>query len=304
MNHYLNLYMKYLREDKGRSSNTIASYRRDLSQFFDYMQSCGIHALADTTRTHVQGYMLHLKKIGRASSTINRTLVAIRSFYHFLIMEQVMERDPTLNLDAPKPEKRPPVVLTLEETRRLLDAPDIHQPGGLRDKAMLELLYATGIRVTELISLDVDSLNTEVGYIQCLGKGNRERIIPVNRIALEWQISYLREARPQLLKEDPNERSLFVNQFGTRLTRQGIWKLLKKYGKDAGIDETLTPHTLRHSFAAHLLQNGADLKSVQQLMGHADLSATDTYSSLMDTRMNEVYARTHPRNRQLVMERG
>lgn len=306
MKEHLDPYIQYLSEEKGLSRNTLLSYRRDIAQYIEYMSQLGHTDPAATVRSHVQGYLLHLRKQGRAPATTNRSLVSVRSFYHYLIRSRVMDRDPTLELDTPKPVKRLPKVIGVEEVEKLLEAPGLNRPDPhcIRDRAMFELLYATGMRVTELISLDVESLNMEMAYIRCIGKGTRERHIPVNRMALHWIQLYLAEARGELLKPDKPEKALFINHLGTRLTRQGFWKIMKKYAKDAGVEAGITPHTLRHSFAAHLLENGADLKALQEMLGHSDISATQVYAELTRTRMKDVYNRTHPRANTLITERG
>lgn len=295
MNDHLQSFVRFLTEERGLAINTLHSYERDLIQFLGYLQGQGIVALSDTSRFHIQGYLLHLKKLNRSSATLSRTMVSIRSFYQFLLKEKIVAHNPTLNMDAPKPEKKLPKVLTISDVERLLEAPDTTTPYGIRDKAMLELLYAAGIRVSELVSLDAGSLNLDMGFIRCVGKGCKERIVPIGQVACDWLDRYVRHARPQLVRPETGESALFVGHLGTRLTRQGFWKLMKKYARDACIAKDITPHTLRHSFAAHLLENGADLRAVQEMLGHADISTTQVYAHVVKTRLKEVYNHAHPR---------
>lgn len=304
MNEYLESFIRYISEEKGLAENTLLSYRRDLSQFFGFLSESGTAHPERTNRSQVQSYLLQLKKNGRAPATLHRSLVSIRSFYHYLMRQRVVDRDPTEGLEAPRLEKRTPKILSVDEIGRLLDAPAAQTPYGLRDKAMLELLYATGIRVTELITLDAGNVYLNLGFIRCIGKAGKERMIPINREASKWLERYLTEVRESLLRPFVGEQSLFVNHIGTRLTRQGFWKIIKKYAADSGIDTDITPHTLRHSFAAHLIENGADLKAVQEMLGHAVLTTTQMYAPLIKTRMKDVYNRTHPRAHLPTNERG
>jgi integrase/recombinase XerD len=251
--------------------------------------------LQDTKKLTIQNYLLQLKKLGRASSSITRSMVSIRSFYQFLVRERTLELDPSLNMESPRLVKRLPKVLSIQEVETLLEAPETSTPYGMRDKAMLELLYATGIRVSELVNLNAGHVNLGMGFVRCIGKGSKERIIPLGRIAAKWLHEYLQIMRRQLLRESKLDDALFINHLGTRLTRQGFWKIIKKYGREAHILKEITPHTLRHSFATHLLDNGADLRAVQEMLGHADISTTQIYTHVSKTRMKEVYNRTHPR---------
>lgn len=294
MNLHLARFLILLSEERGLSLNTQQSYRRDLVQFLDYLQERGA-SLEESSRIHVQGYLQHLRRLERAPATIGRTLVSLRSFYQFLLQERVVERDPTTQLEAPKPERRMPSVLTVEEVGRLLDAPTTDSAFGLRDKAMLELLYATGMRVTELVSLDRDHVYLDMGFIRCRGKAGKERLIPVHSQAGYWLERFVREAREEWSGAPGHQDALFPNHLGSRLSRQGFWKIIKKYAADLGLAMDITPHTLRHSFAVHLLENGADLKAVQEMLGHADLSSTIMYARSNTVRMKDVYNRAHPR---------
>jgi len=295
MQQLLQDFLNYLTVERGLARNTIESYGRDLRQYLIYLgeRKRGLQ-LKDTTQVTVVGYLLYLQAQGRAAATLSRSLAAIKAFYHFLAGERLIERDPTVNLNAPRQEKRLPRVLSVEEVARLLEQPDLKTPGGIRDRGMLEVLYATGLRVSELVSLTVDDVNLEEGYLRCLGKGSKERIVPLGTLAAKYLTFYLNHAR-KFLAAAPGETVLFLNHHGNRLTRQGFWKIIKKYADHLGIERTITPHTLRHSFATHLLENGADLRSVQEMLGHADISTTQIYTHLTKGKLKEVYDRTHPR---------
>jgi len=288
-------YLSFLAVERGLSANTLNAYERDISQYIDYLQENGIGAAGETSRMHVLQYLQKLKKLGRAAASVSRCLVSIRSFHRYLLRERLAETDPTANLESPKLDKRPPSVLTVAEVEQLLEAPDLTTPHGIRDKAMLEVLYATGIRVSELISLDIDSANTTMGFMRCMGKGAKERVIPLGRVAARWLEPYMQDIRSQLVRKRENEQALFINHLGTRLSRQGFWKIIKKYARDIRITKEITPHTLRHSFATHLLENGADLRAVQEMLGHADISTTQIYTQVTKVKMKDVYDRAHPR---------
>lgn len=295
MKKLINEFINYLSVERNLAMNTLESYGRDLRQYSQYLEQDAA-ALDTATRQTVVNYLLHLQRQGKATATIARRLAALKAFYQFLVREKYVEHDPTANLESPKLEKRLPKVLTVREVEMLLQQPDSGQASGLRDRAMLELLYATGIRVSELVKLNQSDVNLDLGYIKCRNdRSNKERIVPMGSLAIRSCREYLEHGRPRLVKE-PGETSLFVNHHGRRLTRQGFWKIVKKYAEDAKIDKEITPHTLRHSFATHLLENGADLRAVQEMLGHADISTTQVYNQLaMKGRIKEVYARTHPR---------
>jgi integrase/recombinase XerD len=295
MKNQLHDFVHFLSEERGLSKNTLESYKRDISQYLDYLGEQGFLTLKDTKKLHIANYLLHLKQLGRATATQSRTVVSIRAFYQFLVRERIVDQDPTMQLEIPKLEKRAPNVLTIGEMESLLDSPLTNTPNGMRDKAMLELLYATGIRVSELISLDVDNVNLDVGFIRCVGKASKERIIPLGGIAAEFVGSFIKIMRPKMLKQSKDEQALFVSHLGTRITRQGFWKIIKRYAAETKIVKEITPHTLRHSFAVHLLENGADLRSVQEMLGHADISTTQIYMQVNRNKMKEVYDRAHPR---------
>lgn len=287
-------YLDYLGVERGLAANTLESYGRDLRQFVLYIRSERVTALETLDRNQILLYLDALKKQGKSTATVSRSLASIRSFFRFLNREGELELDPAAQLDTPKVEKRLPNVLSLQEVEALLYCPDTSTPSGLRDRAMFEVLYATGIRVTELVSLNLADANLEAGFIKCLGKGNKERIVPLGSVAIKALQAYMSSGRPRLVRTK-DMRSLFVNHHGRQLTRQGFWKLLKKYARDAGVDINITPHTLRHSFATHLLENGADLRSVQEMLGHADISTTQIYTHVTKSRLREIYDKAHPR---------
>ncbi|MBP3964400.1 site-specific tyrosine recombinase XerD [Paenibacillus lignilyticus] len=292
---HLRTFIQYLQEGRRLSANTLSSYERDLSLFLDYAESQGISSVEGIQKHHLSLYMLQLKQQGRAVATVSRHMVSIRAFFHYLIMQRHMQSDPSIHLEMPKQEKRLPKIVTISDVERLLAAPDPETNAGKRDLAMLEVLYATGIRVSELISLDDEHINLPMGFIRCIGSATKERIIPLGHVATEALTVYLEQVRVKLRKND--ETALFLNQQGARMTRQGFWKILKKYAAEAGIEGEMTPHTLRHSFAAHLLENGADLRAVQEMLGHADISTTQVYVQVTKPRIKEVYNLAHPRAR-------
>ncbi len=282
----------YLSKEKQLSANTLESYNRDIRQYTQYLEENQIDLLLNTNKTTIITYMIYLQKMGKATSTISRNLASIRSFYQYLLLNKKVEADPTANMESPKTEKKLPSILSLKEIDTLLNQPEEDSPKGIRDKAMLELLYATGIRVSELISLNINDINIGLGYIRCYNS-NKERIIPIGSVALKALKDYLETYKEQ--HADGEESPLFMNVQGKRLTRQGFWKIIKSYTKKANIQKKITPHTLRHSFATHLIQNGADLKSVQEMLGHSDISTTQVYMNLSKNKIKEVYNKTHPR---------
>ncbi len=286
-------FINFLERDKRLSLNTLQSYKRDIEQYTTYLKEINANNIAATNKTTVIAYLLHLQKKGRATSTISRNLASIRSFYQFLHKNKIIELDPTSELESPKVEKKLPQILSTQEVELLLDQPKCLDLKGIRDKAMLELLYATGIRVSELISLNLADINLELGFIKC-NKGTRERSIPIGSISVAAVHEYLLKSRNFLI-QDMNEEALFVNVNGKRLTRQGFWKIIKHYKNQANINKDITPHTLRHSFAAHLLENGADLRSIQEMLGHSDISSTQIYAQIAKNKIKEIYKKTHPR---------
>ncbi|WCN36859.1 site-specific tyrosine recombinase XerD [Aneurinibacillus uraniidurans] len=287
-------FIHYLTVERGLAKNTLESYQRDLTAYCTYVQKEGFTDINQTTRAQIMGYLMRLQEQGRATATISRNVASIRAFYQFLLREKMTDKDPSVNLESPKIEKKLPQVLSVTEVETLLNGPDAHIPTGMRDKAMLELLYATGIRVSELVSLNLSDVNLAMGFVKCFGKGSKERIIPLGRLAIENVRGYIERSRP-LLKKRGSDEALFLNHHGRRLSRQGFWKIIKKYAQVANSNKEVTPHTLRHSFATHLLENGADLRSVQEMLGHADISTTQIYTHVTKTRLKEVYAKAHPR---------
>lgn len=294
MESYLNEFINYLAVERGLAQNTLESYGRDLRQYNDYLSNSHLDLIKNTDRNTILNYLRSLQSKGRAVSTISRNLAAIKSYYQYLMRERYIDQDPAANLESPKLEKKLPKILTISEVEELLKQPNTTLPAGLRDKAMLELLYATGIRVSELIALNISDVNLDMAYIKCYGKGAKERIVPLGSIAARCVQEYMNKGRSKLVRTY-DEPALFVNHHGNRLTRQGFWKIIKKYAQEANINKDITPHTLRHSFATHLLENGADLRSVQEMLGHADISTTQIYTHVTKNRLKEVYDKTHPR---------
>ncbi|AKL95321.1 site-specific recombinase XerD [Clostridium aceticum] len=293
MNELILNYVDYLTNEKQLSHNTLESYVRDVKQYLTYLNQNEIDNIAHTSKTNVITYLVYLQNEGKAVSTISRSIASIRCFYQYLLQSKIVLKDPTLNLESPKTKKKLPNIMTLNEVDALLNQPEDSTYKGKRDKAMLELLYATGIRVSELISLTIEDINIELGFVQCT-TGNRERVIPVGSVALQALKNYLENARSCFIKNE-EEKLLFLNMQGGQLTRQGFWKIIKAYTKQLSIAKTITPHTLRHSFATHLVQNGADLKSVQEMLGHSDISTTQIYANLTKNKIKDVYDKTHPR---------
>lgn len=293
MNDILDKYFLFLEKNKNASANTLLSYRRDIISFFTYLNSHSVSCEA-ASGTTVLDYLLGLQKEGKSASTVSRNLASIRSFYKYMQNEGLITQDPTLNLHSLKAEKKLPAVLTSDEVEKLLNQPDVREAKGCRDKAMLELLYATGMRVTEMIELKLSEIDMNVGYINC-NQGKKSRVIPVYSIAKKAVKTYIDDARPKLLGSKNEEECLFVNCSGSKMTRQGFWKIIKQYAFNANIKKEITPHTLRHSFATHLLENGADLRSIQEMLGHADISSTQIYASIVKKQLNDVYKKAHPR---------
>lgn len=286
-------FISYLHNTKKTSENTEMSYRRDLNKVLKYMKEQGIAEVSEITVTHLHSYILYLEKNHFAAATISRNIASIKAFYHYLFKEGKVSEDISEVLKPPKIEKKIPEILSEEQVNRLLEQPGMGSPKEIRDKAMLELLYATGIRVTELISLKVTDVNLKLGFIVCRDN-NKERVVPFGREAKNALLRYLESARRDMI-ENEEEDTLFVNYSGQPMSRQGFWKLIKYYAKKAGIEEDITPHTLRHSFAAHLVENGADLRSVQEMLGHSDISTTQIYAAMNHNHIREVYAKAHPR---------
>ncbi|MFE8702600.1 site-specific tyrosine recombinase XerD [Cytobacillus sp. FJAT-54145] len=289
-------FLHFLIVEKGLAQNTIVSYERDLKSYIKYLKTEEhLNSLKDVQRGQIVHFSGKLKEQGKSSKTLARHVASIRAFHQFLLREKVVDNDPSVHIETPKLERSLPKVLNLKEVELLLESPNTNDHYGLRDKAMLELLYATGIRVSELIGLNIGDAHLTMGFIRCIGKGNKERIIPIGNKATEAIQKYLQEGRQHFVSKKYRDDSLFLNHHGKGLSRQGFWKILKRLTQEAGIQKELTPHTLRHSFATHLLENGADLRAVQEMLGHADISTTQIYTHVTKTRLKDVYSQFHPR---------
>ena len=292
MERQLKFFFNFLENDKKLSENTLQSYKRDLKQFRKYLEENEIH-YNRVKEEDIKNYIAELQENGKKTSSIYKYITSIKSFYQFVLKNKKVKVDPTANIQSPKIEKRVPSVLTAKEVELLLEQPKDIDLKGIRDKAMLEFAYATGMRVTEIISLNVEDVNLEEGYVVCKN-GNKQRNIPLGTMSLKALKEYIEEARDILVKT-ASEKALFVNINGTRLTRQGFWKIIKFYKEQAHITKDITPHVLRHSFATHLLQNGADLKAIQTMLGHSDISSTQVYMQFQDEGLKNVYRKAHPR---------
>lgn len=286
-------YENYLSKVKQASGNTVASYLRDIRQFSHWLSAQGGASVVDATQLNISDYLLHLEDEGRSGATISRSLASLKNFYAYLITAGFLEKTPVMDIHVERGEKKLPRVLSAREIELLLAQPVCVEPKGFRDKAMLEVMYATGIRVSELIDLNLEDVNLEQGTIKC-ASSKKSRAIPLYPAALRALKAYLQDYR-ELLVSSPHEKALFVNINGSRMSRQGFWKILKHYQSTAHIDVEITPHTLRHSFAVHLLENGADLGSLQQLMGHSDISSTQIYTQMVNQKLKDVYEKCHPK---------
>ena len=292
MEKQIKAFLEFLENEKKLSDNTLQSYKRDIMQFEEYVEKNRINFLK-FTQEDTKAYLKYLQQVGKKTSTISRNLASLRSFYQFLIRVKKVKNDPTDGIQSPKVEKRVPSVLTSQEVELLLEQPKDVDLKGTRDKAMLEFAYATGMRVTEIISLNLEDINLEEGFVICK-QGSKQRNIPLGSLSLKALKEYIDEARPILIKNE-KEKALFVNVNGKRLTRQGFWKIVKYYKEQAHITKDITPHVLRHSFATHLLQNGADLKAIQTMLGHSDISSTQVYMQFQDSGLKDIYQKAHPR---------
>jgi integrase/recombinase XerD len=289
-------FLTHVRVEKGLSANTASAYRRDLAKFHIFAQKRKL-ALESVSRGDLVDFLAGLYRLKLESRTVARNLVTLRNFFRFAQVQELITADPSINLESPKIRRSLPSYLRLEEVERLLAQPDTKTPLGLRDQAMLEVLYSTGLRVSELVGLRVSDLDRSAGCVRCTGKGDKERIVPVGRKALSTVEKYLADGRPELLRSASNNvsASLFVNRRGVSLSRVGVWKILSAYGRKAGLRVALKPHMLRHSFATHLLEGGADLRSVQLMLGHADIATTQIYTHVVEERLKQVYKAHHPR---------
>lgn len=289
---YLKEYEAYLTTEKKASPNTLSSYLRDIGQYLHWAEGEGFTPY-QAEQEDIEHYVKHLSAVGKSVATVTRGLASIKSFYTFLIGTGAVGVNPAKGIVPAKVERKLPQILTSKEVDLFLEQPDHSDAKGCRDKAMLELLYATGIRVSELIGLNMEHLNLSAGFVRCPGK-SKERIIPLYPAAVRALTEYVNRVRPQML-ERVGDNALFVNMSGERMSRQGFWKIIKHYQEKAGIKKEITPHTLRHSFAAHLLENGADLRSIQEMLGHADISSTQIYAQLVNQKLKDVYNKAHPR---------
>ena len=286
-------YENYLSKVKHASANTIASYMRDIRQFSAWLSISQELDVIDATQLNIHQYLQHQQAEGRSGATVSRSLASLKNFYQYLVSSGFLEKTPVVDMHVDRGEKKLPQILTGREIELLLSQPVCVDPKGFRDKAMLEVMYATGMRVTELISLDVDDVNLDLGIIKC-SSAKKSRAIPLYPMALRSLSIYLREVRDSMVS-DPSESALFVNVGGARMSRQGFWKILKHYQETAHIEKEITPHTLRHSFAVHLLENGADIGSLQELMGHCDISSTQMYTQMVNQKLKTVYEKCHPK---------
>lgn len=294
MDQWLDQFLHYLIVEKGLSKNTIEAYGHGLNRFLDYLKGKGIHEILNVGKFDVRAFLLTLKRKGLSTKTVLRNLVAIRTFFRFLVQEGILKTNPIEEIESPKIAKTLPEILTLKEVEQLLEQPNLQSPLGIRDRAMLEVLYATGMRVSELTQLPINQVNLEGGYVLIFGKGSRERIVPLGSESIRWLTFYLKTVRGRLAKGKEN-RFLFISRWGRAMSRQRFWKNLKEYGRRAGIRKRITPHLLRHSFASHLLEGGADLRSVQMMLGHVDISTTQIYTHVTGERLKKIHQRYHPR---------
>lgn len=294
MYQYIDEYLNFLAIEKGLSLNTLEAYSRDLNRYSEFMESKGIIDVKNITSDDIILYLGTLRKSGLTPNSVNRALAALRGFHKYLIRETIIAENPIANIELAKVWMRLPDTLSKDEINHLLEQPDLKTPLGIRDKAMLELLYATGIRVSELITLTINSINWQVGYLIVVGKGSKERIVPIGKSAIDYLTRYLQEGRKKLMK-GKRSHALFVNRSGHELTRQGFWKIVKKYATKSGLLKKIHPHTFRHSFATHLLEGGADLRSVQVMLGHSDIATTQIYTHISRERLKNIHRKYHPR---------
>jgi integrase/recombinase XerD len=294
----IHVFLSYLRVERGLAQNTILAYGRDLRRFAEFLRKRQKQKMEEVTREDVVDFLSSLYKDKLDSRSVARFLVSIRGLYKFSMMEGTVTADPTENLESPKIRNSLPTYLRVEEITRLLEAPNISTPLGMRDRAMLEVLYSSGLRVSELLNLRIADIDRRVGCVRCIGKGDKERLVPIGRKAIEAVEQYLAHARPKFARPSsppPHSHALFLTSIGRRISRCGIWKIMHDYGVQLGLRGRLTPHKLRHSFATHLLEGGADLRSVQLMLGHADIATTQIYTHVVEERLKEIYKAHHPR---------
>ena len=294
MEELIDALLNYLSVERGLSRNTIISYQEDLNTYINFLKNRHTDSLGKTTKDDIINFMLYQKDKGLSANSTARRLAAIKVFYRFLVRERILKDDPTSLIDSPKLWKKIPDTLSLNELDALLKQPNIRDRQGIRDRAILETLYATGMRVSEAVNLKVDNVNLEIGFLRCIGKGNKERVIPVGKKAIISIQRYLGVSRPQLLNKKESD-FLFLNRFGKKISRQSLWKMVKRYARQARIKKPMRPHILRHSFATHLLERGADLRSVQEMLGHANISTTQIYTHINKERLKTIHRMFHPR---------
>jgi len=296
MKEFIEIFLNYLYVERGLAHNTIISYREDLNIYIDFLMKHNIDSLSKTKKEEIINFMLSQKDRGLGVNSVARRLAAIKMFYRFLVRERILKNDPTSLIDSPKLWKKIPETLSLNEVDSLISQPNIKERQGIRDRAILEALYATGMRVSEAVNLKVDNVNLDIGFLRCIGKGSKERVIPLGKKAIGSLKRYLESSRPQLLDSAKKDSEfLFLNRFGKKISRQSLWKIIKRYAKEAKIKKTIMPHILRHSFATHLLERGADLRSVQEMLGHANISTTQIYTHINKERLKSIHKMFHPR---------
>jgi integrase/recombinase XerD len=294
MKEFITSFLDYLSVERGLAKNTIMAYREDLEAYAAFLSSKGMTSVSASGKNDIINFMFSQKDQGIAANSIARRLAAIRMFYRFLVRERVLKEDPTSLIDSPKLWKKIPETLSVNEIEALLAQPEMRTLQGIRDRAILETLYATGMRVSEAVNLKLDDLNLDVGFLRCIGKGNKERIIPLGKKAITSVSKYMTSVRPALLKKKSCD-CLFVSRLGSKISRQSFWKLIKRYAKQARIKKPMKPHILRHSFATHLLEHGADLRSVQEMLGHSNIATTQIYTHINKDRLKAVHKMYHPR---------
>lgn len=293
MQELIESFLNYLSVERGLAKNTLNSYRHDLNFYQDYLKRHHLDSFSRASRQEIANFMLSQKDKGLSTNSIARRLTAIKSFYRFLVRERIMKADPTSLMETPKLWKKIPITLSIDEVRSLILQPNVKHKIGIRDRAILDTMYATGMRVSEVVGLKLDNVNLDIGFVRCVGKGNKERIIPVGKQARIAIKRYIDKSRPCLTKKNKSE-FLFLNRFGSKISRQSLWKMIKKYARSARIKKQIRPHILRHSFATHLLERGADLRSVQEMLGHSDISTTQVYTHINKDRLKTVHKKYHP----------
>jgi len=294
MQDLIEAFLNYISVERGLAKNTILSYKEDLGFYTKYLNGRNIDSISRSSKNDIMDFMLAQKEQGLSANSISRRLAAIKAFYRFLVRERILKSDPTSLMEAPKLWKRVPETLSLNEIERLIAQPDIRNKRGIRDKAILEIMYATGMRASEVVSLKLENVNLDIGFVRCIGKGNKERIIPLGKKAKAAIELYLHKSRPSFARKKEAD-VLFLSRLGKRISRQSLWKIIKKYARLAGIKKEIRPHILRHSFATHLLEHGADLRSVQEMLGHSDISTTQIYTHVNKDRLKAIHRMFHPR---------